>query len=760
MAFGFMFRGISVVAVFAASTYAAPLGIVTERIAVDQFGYLPGSPKVAVISDPQIGFNAAESYTPGSSLEVRRWDTNEVAFSGSRTTWNNGQTHDQSGDKVWWFDFSTLDRWGTFYIYDPATQNRSFPFRIGHDVYFHVLREATRVFYYQRSGFAKTAPFTDSKWADGASHLGPLQDTHCRLVTAPNDASKEKDLRGGWFDAGDYNKYVNFATGPVCELLLAYQRNPSIWTDDFGIPESGNGIPDLLDEVKWELDWLLRMQNSNGSVLSKVSVASTGQANSPASKDDYQRFYGAASTSSTLNAAGAFALGAKIFGAIGQSSYSTQLRTAAANAWTWAVANPSVVFSNTGFDTANPEGDSYGRSMAKLRAAVYLYALTGDATYKSYVDSNYTAAQSMQWGYWYSFETATQDALIYYAGLPDSTSAVANEIKSSKQSSIGGDEFLAAWNNKTDAYRAYLKTPDINWGSNQHKAHVGVLFQDMVSYGIDTSRAATYRSAAEAYLHSLHGINPLTLVHLTNMYGSGASKSANEMYHAWFGDGTIWDNAITSPAGPPPGYVPGGPNPSWRPDSAYTGPTLEPPANQPALKSYRDWNTSWPQNSWEVTEPAIYYQAAYVHLLSRLLTRISFAEWINGMGMQGTDANLAADPDRDGASNLEEYSLGRDPAKADAQRGPRASLENGRLTLRFIRPLSGDIRYVIEASSSLAAGTWTSVATLEPTAIAWNTTGTISENVRPDGARDVVFTDSTSQSSQAKRFLRLRVEKP
>src|ERR1017187_8006545 len=82
---------------------AAPPGTFTLRIAVDQFGYLPDLPKVAVISDPQVGFNAAESYAPGATLEVRTWGSNTVVYSGAPVAWSSGLTHAQSGDKAWWF---------------------------------------------------------------------------------------------------------------------------------------------------------------------------------------------------------------------------------------------------------------------------------------------------------------------------------------------------------------------------------------------------------------------------------------------------------------------------------------------------------------------------------------------------------------------------------------------------------------------------------------------------------------------------------
>ena len=103
--------------------------------------------------------------------------------------------------------------------------------------------------------------------------MGPLQDANARRYNAPQDASTERDLRGGWYDAGDCNKYTSWTAGYVIGLLHAYAENPAVWTDDFNIPESGNGVPDLLDEVKWGVDHLVRMQNGDGSVLSIVGLS-------------------------------------------------------------------------------------------------------------------------------------------------------------------------------------------------------------------------------------------------------------------------------------------------------------------------------------------------------------------------------------------------------------------------------------------------------------------------------------------------------
>ena len=102
----------------------------------------------------------------------------------------------------------------------------------------------------------------------------------------------------------------------------------------------------------------------------------------------------------------------------------------------------------------------------------------------------------------------------------------------------------------------------------------------------------------------------LGMVMLSNMYAFGGEVCANEMYHTWFGNNTPYDNALSSPKGPAPGYLTGGPNK----DFSYT--QLSPPASQPPQKSYLDFNDGWPQSSWEITEPAIYYNAGYILLLS------------------------------------------------------------------------------------------------------------------------------------------------
>ncbi len=595
--------------------------MVTENMHIDQFGYKSGSQKIAVLANPQTGYNSAENYIPGASIQVVDSSTSVVVYSGAPTQWNSGNTHAQSGDKVWWFDFSALTAPGEYYLLDTTNNLRSNLFKIDDNVYYDVLRQSMRAFYYQRCGVAKTVS-SGGDWSDTICHHHTEQDVDCRLVSDPTNTSLSKDLSGGWHDAGDYNKYVNYTHTPVHDLLFAYEDNPGIWGDDFNIPESCNGIPDILDEIKIELDWLLKMQELDGSVLMKVSV--TGyQASSPPSSDMAVRRYGPSQASATRALASMFGHAAIVYESHDMNIYADTLLARAELAWDWVDANPAYsYYNNAGFLSSNPEVSTSAQDDFMACAAVYLFAATGDTEYRDYFDANYTSINPYIWGYWYLFQTSVQDAMLYYADLPNATSTVATNIQNSFINSMhsGNSDMLTAFLNNTDAYRAQLADGDYVWGNNREKSHASIMFYNLIKYSLNNggpNDSLNYTHAADAYMHFLHGVNPINIVMLSNMYDFGGDQCANEIYHAWFNDGTDYDNALTSLYGPPPGIIPGGINPSYAPDASYAGPPLEPPQNQPIQKSYKDWNTGFPENSWEVTENAITYQAAYVNMISK-----------------------------------------------------------------------------------------------------------------------------------------------
>lgn len=594
-------------------------------IKVDQFGYQPAMQKVAVVVDPQAGFNAAEAFAPGTGsgqYQIRRWADDVVVHTGTLQPWKSGATHAQSGDRGWHYDFSALTAAGAYYIWDSARQVGSGRFEIGSAVYAPVLRHAVRMFYHQRLNHAKVAPYVDARWADAAAYERPGQDRSATSRWAKGQAATARDLSGGWMDAGDTNKYVTFAQSAVLQLLDAYRMSPAVFRDDFGIPESGNGLPDLLDELKWELDFLRRMQDASGThgLFLKVGVDNYTDI-SPPSADARPRYYLPECTSATLAGAAMFGAAHVVYrGFASQAAGAADLLARAEAAWARAKLTTSGF---TVFQTACDDGDikagdadvdAQGQLESSVLAAIALYEATGKAEYRAHVEANYARVRPYNIWWWGPYWAPMQVALLRHAGQPGVSASVASNLRSQKswQSGVISLTDFNGGANGTDLYRAHLADAEFNWGHNMTRSNAGLINLDFEAFGINSTSAALYRRIAEQHLHWLHGANPMGLVMLSNMASAGAESSLSEIYHTWFANGTVWDSTRTSARGPAPGYLAGGPN------TTYTG-SVAGLASQPPQKAYKDWNTGWPENSWEVTEPAIYYQAAYVQLLARLM---------------------------------------------------------------------------------------------------------------------------------------------
>ncbi len=610
---------------------------ISKYIVIDQFGYQPGSRKVAVVRDPQIGFDAAESFSPGTWYVVVNAKNGEKVYRAKQTIWGGGAIDASSGDKAWQFDFSEVTESGTYYILDEERNVRSYEFEIAHNVYNEVLRQAMRSFFYQRVGFRKEAQYAGEHWADGASHVGDLQDNNCRSFFDKLNPASEKDVSGGWYDAGDFNKYTNWNANYVVEFMKAYMEKPDAWGDDYNIPESGNGMPDILDEAIWGIDHLLRMQQADGSVLSIVGEA---HASPPSSAAD-PSYYGPPNSSSALNTSAAFALASRVYRTEGLINYADTLLARALLAWEWAVVYPDSLFYNNnsdygskGLGAGQQEVNDYGREMARLEAACYLFGETGDAQFRDYFDNHYQKARIFaNNGYANPFEALTQEVLLYYTTLTDGTPAIQDNIRNVYLNAVvNGSENLAAYTGNKDPYLAHTKT--YTWGSNGVKSSQGSMNYNLITFGLDEGITALAREGAEAYIHNLHGVNPLNMVYLSNMYDYGADNSVNEFFHAWFSNGSpLWDRVGESTYGPAPGYLTGGPNPRYDWDGCCPSgcgsssvnqecfsESISPPRDQPSQKSYKDFNTSWPLNSWEISENSCGYQVRYIRLLSKFVT--------------------------------------------------------------------------------------------------------------------------------------------
>jgi endoglucanase len=579
---------------------------VDGHLRVDQFGYLPDESKVAVIADPLKGYNSWDHYTPGTKLQLRQ-RSGKTVFVGAITQWNGGAVDDDSGDRGWWFDFSSVKAPGEYYVYDPSTQRRSPVFQINPTVFKKVLVAASRMYYYQRLGMPLEAKYAGKAWAADAAEV---QDKHARSVEARDSVDLERDLSGGWMDAGDTDKYPPFNGDVIHPLLYAYTANPKAFTDDFGIPESGNGLPDILDEVKYQLDWLLRMQFPDGSV--PVKMGDIGYAGTRTLSDDHRtRYYGPKDSGATIYTCANFAHAARVYGQFpAWKEFAKTLQDRALLAWDFFETHPRTYKSDTGvIDSGIANRSKEEQDRMEAYAAIHLFALTGDDKYQDVILKNAGGSRQLSEYLWSPYEAGASEALVDYLSLPKADPTLVEKIRSQLTRSASSDHFNAP--PAADLYRAWMEPTNYHWGSNNVRASWGVVCLLAADHG--TADAATkqqLRQRAADMLHSFHGVNPLGVVYLSNMAKYGAEKSVMAIYHSRWGAGSDYDG------NPPPGYVVGGPNQSFGGKAAAGHPSLDWIRSQPRGKSYADFNLAWPESSWELSEPAIYYQAMYVRLVA------------------------------------------------------------------------------------------------------------------------------------------------
>ena len=610
--------------------------VLTDRnfIRIDQFGYPTTGSKVAVIANAVEGYNAGEGIrvNPGVAAEVVRDGTDEVVFSGFTRRWNGGSVDDLSGDRGAWFDFTALTDTGTFRIRlqkADGSMAESYAFRIADDVYHDVLRAATQFFYYQRINQEKTAEYASgAPWTDAAWYDRPNQEYAVKELGNP---SNTRSMPKGWFDAGDPNKYVTFAVEPVHALLTTFDQYPDFWSDfDLNIPESGNDVPDLLDEIRWETDWIISMQDfdpadgsGTGGLHQKMGILEDVSYISPPSIDTRDRWFNGICVSSTITGASMLAHAAYTYQEAGVwPEHTTELIARAEAAWDYYIAAPnkSELCDNGQIEAGDADGpgNQYATEHRALAtaAAVYLFALTGDQEYDDFVQQFYNQTRPWQAGDWGVYRAHQSEAVMFYTALPNADPATRQAIldrKTSAAKSEGGNYLLAEADN---LYRS--KAFIFNWGSNSLISRQASDIMDFQVYGLKPENHAAYQERAQSIINYLHGTNPSGTCMLSNMYRYGGDLCADEMWHSWFGLGSAFDNLEDGNVGPAPGFISGGPNPQGQTNmpiklGVHTFPSTT--GQQPGQKAFSVENY-WEFGPWAYNEPAIYYQAAYIKALA------------------------------------------------------------------------------------------------------------------------------------------------
>jgi hypothetical protein len=578
-------------------------GGVTTSVKLDNFGYRPDDTKVAVFSAD-----------PGAAVQVRT-PAGAVVFT---VPTEGGSIHGKgrdiaSGDRVWWVDFSPLRAPGAYHLWSASLGARSYEFVIAPDVYHDVMRAALKTYYLQRCGIAKPATYA-GVWADGS----PCHRADAATGPAASHVDRGlRDLTGGWHDAGDYNKYLwSAASNAILFLLSAWEDDPRLFPDaDLEIPESGNGVSDVLDEVKWELDFFLKMQLPDGSVLSEVDADGSASGRSPPSADAAPRYYHDPTLQSGAVFAGSCALASRVFAAAGSRAYAATLKSAALSTWGWL--------------------QGQGSSGEKAWAAAEVFRMDSTITSaRSYVDGYHAGL----WSGAFLNDVMSYDthAAITYVQTAGATPVVVSAMRASLGRAV--DSIFAS----DDLYRNGMPEWRYHWGSNEIRAGYGIFLVHAARLGTTGSHtAADCRRHALDVLHFFHGQNPLSMVYLTNMASRGGEHSSWQFFHNWFGqsrsaysrfryvgkpssvvephypyfsgtDNHGIGDGKSSAFGPAPGFVPGGPNKDYGGDATPPGGAIYP------NRFYRDWNDQavWTARTWEITESSIGYQGPYVALVA------------------------------------------------------------------------------------------------------------------------------------------------
>jgi endoglucanase len=544
----------------------------TVEIKVDQVGYLPNATKIALV----VSKNPATEFTLAQSKDGK---------AVSKGTLSAPRDDFDSGDRVQIADFSKWIKPGQYYIDVPGV-GRSWDFDIAPDVYAKTWRLAMRSYYGQRCGIA----------VDLGPEFPGYQHPACHLEGAYHPSSGKtgpKPATGGWHDAGDYGRYVVNSGISTGTLLWAYEfYGARLKNVNLAIPESGNGQPDMLNEIKWNLDWMLSMQDDDGGVWQKQTSEKFPGFIMP-EKDklvSYVIGVGKEPFKSSC-ATGDFAAVMAIAGRVYQPfnpAFANKCTKAAQKAFEWLGNHVTVPFRNPPGVSTGEYGDG-NCADEQLWAAAELFRTTGEQPYSRYFLDHFAAfrrpkvddeAEPPSW------ENVGSLAFWTYAMARNADPGAANTLR--HDMIAAADEI--ANRAGSNGYRISLVNRDYIWGSN------GVL----ANYGMELLVASSmlhnqrYADAALEDLHYLLGRNTFSLSFVTRV-------GENPFRHPHHRPSGADNNEE-----PWPGLLSGGPNKGRQDDvMRRVSPDL------PPAKVYVD-----DQGAYSANEIAINWNAPLVFLLA------------------------------------------------------------------------------------------------------------------------------------------------
>ncbi|MBQ8086144.1 MAG: glycoside hydrolase family 9 protein [Lachnospiraceae bacterium] len=450
------------------------------KIKVNQVGYRLNDSKVAVFSD------LAEDDKTFKVLDVA---SGEAAFEGTMTAsveYKAGEEMDSQGD------FSALNKEGTYKIVTGKGEE-SGEFKIADNVYDDTYASVVKMMYLQRCGEELSADIAGD-YAHPACHTGEA---------TIYGTDKKIDVSGGWHDAGDYGRYVVAGAKAVADMLLAYENAESakLTTDNFGTPDSGDGISDFLQEAKYELDWMLKMQDaSSGGVYHKVTCAAFPGEVMPQDETE-ELIVAPISNAATGDFAAVMAMAGRIFAKAGEGTFNeagAQYTEAAKKAWDYLLQHKA----ERGF--TNPEDISTGEYPDKYDrdeyfwAAAELYKTTEDAAYKDAMAEYIGDERNITGMGW-------QSVGLYGAYAALTTPALATDSSNMLKTIQDTFDAQVAQTLEYSGKNPYMAdtTSTFTWGSNMNIANSGMVLMMANSLSPDEK----YVKCAKGQLDYLLGVN-------------------------------------------------------------------------------------------------------------------------------------------------------------------------------------------------------------------------------------------------------------
>ena len=522
-------------------------GGATSRIHVNQVGYLNTGEKVAVVE--------------GEGSAPEHWELVDGAGKALAQGMTEPKGKDsESAETLQWIRFTAPTGTSGPYTLRIGLE-ASYPFVVKADVYHQLKFDALRYFYYKRSGTDIALPWAkDIKWTRRAGHLSDES-----VPCLAHLCAEARDVSGGWYDAGDYGKYVVNGGIAVWTLLNLYERQKYLGStvEDFAdgkldIPEAGNKVPDLLDEARWEIEFLLKMQVPPGTeraglVYHKVHDnywTPLGQAPQSQART---RFLHPPSTAATLNLVAVAAQAARIWRDI-DPQFAERCRVAAVRGWNAAQKFPKLFASPMSNNGGGPYDDSQVGDEFYW-AAAELFITTRDPRLADYLRKS---PHHSKFPYEAGHERTAQHTSMTWQATQAlgalSLALVPNELTKAEIESVRRGIVTAADHyvqfSEQRGYRVPMqagKDGHYPWGSNSFVANNALV----LAVAADITNDAKYTKAVEQAMDYLLGVNPLGFSYVS---GYGPHSLANPHHRFW-----AHSKGSRCPE-PPPGALAGGPN--------------------------------------------------------------------------------------------------------------------------------------------------------------------------------------------------------